>query len=67
MGALLILYVKKKIKMEKGFFFFVTRANISFQRTAIAVVNYLKFENFTYWEFEILKAFKVKYYFQLLK
>lgn len=46
--------------MEKGFFFCVTRTNISFQRTAIAVVNYLKFGNLTYWEFEILNAFKVK-------
>lgn len=51
---------KTKKKKGEGIFFFVTGANISFQRTAIAIVDYLRFENFTYWEFKILNAFEIK-------
>lgn len=52
---------KKRKKSGEGiFFFFVMRANTSFQRTAIAIVDYLRFENFAFQEFEILNAFQVK-------
>lgn len=52
------MFKNKKKKKEKEFF--SLSQGLIFQRTAIAIVDYLRFENFTYWEFKILNAFEIK-------